>query len=155
MHFNHFLLKCIALFNFLFIFYSHSFCQDERSSDDLFLQARKDAFERKDYNSAIQLCRKALLKSPDYSDIRIFLGRIYVWTDHLDSALYHLNYVLHQNPANEEALSALIDLEYWNGHSDNLATPGARVAIDHARCLWASLQAQRRRRRTLSRAARG
>src|ERR1700730_18376883 len=118
MHFNHFLLKCIALFNFLFIFYSHSFCQDERSSDDLFLQARKDAFERKDYNSAIQLCRKALLKSPDYSDIRIFLGRIYVWTDHLDSALYHLNYVLHQNPANEEALSALIDLEYWNGHSD-------------------------------------
>jgi YaiO family outer membrane protein len=118
MHFNHFLLKCIALFNFLFIFSSHSFCQDERSSDDLFQQARKDAFERKDYNSAIQLCRKALLKSPDYPDIRIFLGRIYIWTDHLDSARYHLSYVLHQNPANEEALGALIDLEYWNGHSD-------------------------------------
>lgn len=47
------------------------------SSDSLFTDARSVAFEKKDYSQAIQLSKEALAISPGYSDIRIFLGRLY------------------------------------------------------------------------------
>ncbi|MDR3716838.1 MAG: YaiO family outer membrane beta-barrel protein [Puia sp.] len=88
------------------------------SADDLFQQARHSAFSDHDYPAAIERCKKALEKSPDYSDIRVFLGRIYAWNHHLDSARQALGYVLDRHPDNEDAAAAMTDLEYWNDHSD-------------------------------------
>src|ERR1700709_424171 len=77
--------------------------QTEFSSDDLFQQARKAAFDQKNYPKAINLSKQALVKSPDYADIRIFLGRVYTWSDKTDSARTEFNRVLSQHPDNEDA----------------------------------------------------
>ncbi len=92
--------------------------QENRSSDDLFQLARTSAFHDHDYPRAIELCKKALGKSPDYADIRNFLGRIYTWKHFPDSARQEFQYVLAQHPDNEDALAAITDLEFWNDHSD-------------------------------------
>lgn len=91
--------------------------QDNRSSDELFQEARKAAFDRKDYPEAIRLCRIALSKSPDYADIRVFLGRIYTWSDKTDSARAEFQYILQKQPEYEDVYAAAADLEYWNDQS--------------------------------------
>ncbi len=106
----HFLLLLIISFNM-------ASAQTGLSSDELFQQARKAAFDLKDYPKAISLSKEALEKSPDYSDIRIFLGRIYTWTDKTDSARTQFNMVLDKHPDNEDAAFAYGSLEYWNNHS--------------------------------------
>jgi YaiO family outer membrane protein len=91
--------------------------QTEFSSDELFQQARKAAFDQKDYSKAIRLSRLALVKSSDYSDIRIFLGRVYTWSDKVDSARAEFNKVLSKHPDNDDASFAYGSLEYWNNNS--------------------------------------
>jgi len=91
--------------------------QNGLSSDELFQQARKAAFDQKDYTKAVALSKQALAKSPDYSDIRVFLGRVYTWTDKTDSARAEFNMVLSKHPDNEDAAFAYGSLEYWNNNS--------------------------------------
>jgi YaiO family outer membrane protein len=88
--------------------------QSELSSDDLFKQARQAAFDDKDYPKAISLCQQALQKSPDYADIRIFMGRLYTWSDKLAEARQQFSTVLAKDSTNKDALSAATDLEFWN-----------------------------------------
>ncbi len=90
--------------------------QEHISSDELFKDARNAAFEQKDYGKAKELAYRALAQSPGYSDIDIFLGRIYAWTHQYDSARMHFTKVLDSNPSNEDASVAYADLEYWNDH---------------------------------------
>src|SRR6202042_3059228 len=92
---------------------STSFLQAQ-TSDELFKNARKAAFDLKDYDKAKQFAFRALKKSPDYAEIEIFLGRVYTWDKQYDSARYHFLKVLSSNPKNEEASIAYTDLEYWN-----------------------------------------
>ncbi len=88
--------------------------QEEFSADELFQQARTAAFDNKDRPLAIALSKKALAISPNYADIRIFLGRLYTWTDKKDSARNCFEEVLRQQPGHEDASAAYADLEYWN-----------------------------------------
>ncbi|MFI5161055.1 MAG: YaiO family outer membrane beta-barrel protein [Sphingobacteriales bacterium] len=101
----------------LIVFCKMSFAQGGLSSDELFQQARKAAFDQKDYPKAISLSTQALAKSPDYSDIRVFLGRIYTWSDKTDSARAEFTTVLSKHPDNEDAAFAFGSLEYWNSNS--------------------------------------
>jgi YaiO family outer membrane protein len=91
-----------------------AFSQDTTSSDGLFQAARKAAFDNKDYPLAKHYCYKALSISPNYSDIMVFLGRIYTWTDHYDSAKICFETVLMKKADYEDASIAYADLEYWN-----------------------------------------
>lgn len=84
------------------------------SSDSLFKEARTTAFDKKNYSDAIQLSKEALAISPGYSDIRIFLGRLYTWTGKKDSARFCFEEALFNHPGLEDAYAALTDLEYWN-----------------------------------------
>lgn len=93
--------------------------QSAYSSDELFQQARTAAFDKKDYQKAIGLATMSLEKSPDYFDVRLFLGRLYTWTDKYDLAKESFLYVLEKNPANEDASIAITDLEYWNNQYDS------------------------------------
>lgn len=88
--------------------------QRQLTSDELFKAARIAAFEEKDDNKAKQLAMLALTQSPKYSEIEVFLGRLYSWNKQYDTALYHFQKVLIYAPANEEASIAYTDLEYWN-----------------------------------------
>ena len=89
---------------------------DTTSADGLFLAARKAAFDNNDYPRAKAYLFKALRQSPDYADVRIFLGRIYTWTKNYDSARIHFKQVLAKKPDYEDALVAFTDLEFF---SDN------------------------------------
>lgn len=86
------------------------------SSDDLFKAARHASFEEKNNDKAKQLAKQALLKSPGYADIEIFLGRLYTWDNQYDSAVYRFQNIKTYSPNNEEAAIAYTDLEYWNDH---------------------------------------
>ncbi len=88
-----------------------------KSSDELFTIARELAFNGK-RDSARVLLLQALQKSPDYSDIRLFLARTYAWDGRRVNARKEVAYVLFQNPANKEALSVAIDIELWDGKPD-------------------------------------
>jgi YaiO family outer membrane protein len=108
----------LYLFLFLLIIsFKVASAQNEFSSDELFQQAHKAAFDQKDYAKAIRLSKRALVKSPDYSDIRIFLGRIYTWSGKIDSARVEFSRVLIKHPDNEDGSFAFGSLEYWNNNS--------------------------------------
>ncbi|MFA6596678.1 MAG: YaiO family outer membrane beta-barrel protein [Ignavibacteriaceae bacterium] len=105
--------------------------QKELTSDDLFLQARTAAFDQKDYNKARALCKEALAKSPNYTDVEVFLGRLYSWDKLRDSARIVLTNALAKNPTSLDAHNALIDLEYWSGDSPKaLAYANSALALD-------------------------
>ena len=94
-----------------------TYAQSGPSSDDLFQQARKTAFDQKNYPKAIALCKEALEKSPDYADIRIFLGRLYTWSGKTDSARAEFVRVINKTPDYEDVSLAYGSLEYWNNNS--------------------------------------
>jgi len=94
------------------------------TSDELFTQARNIPKEKPNYPKIISILKLALEKSPNYADVRLFLGRVYTWNDNLDSARYQFNQVIAKEPQNTEAYSAIFDVEYWN---NNYAR-----ALDHA-----------------------
>ncbi|MBS1501221.1 MAG: YaiO family outer membrane beta-barrel protein [Bacteroidetes bacterium] len=114
MHMN---FKLFCLFIGLTVLSVTTRAQSEPSSDELFQQARRAAFDQKDYTRAINLCKKALAKSPDYSDIRVFLGRIYTWSGKTDSARAEFVQVLTKHPDNEDGAFAFGSLEFWNDNS--------------------------------------
>lgn len=91
---------------------------NQPSSEDLFNQARKLAFDDKNYVKAIALTKDALKQSPDYADIRIFLGRLYTWTDKPDSARIEFKKVLEKNQGYEDLYLAYGSLEYWNDNPE-------------------------------------
>lgn len=89
-----------------------------QSADDLFAQARKAAFDESNYPKAIALSKTALQGSPDYADIRVFLGRLYTWSKKPDSARLAFNEVISKQPAYEDAYVGLGYLEFWNDNSE-------------------------------------
>lgn len=99
------------------LFSTFSQAQDG-SADELFTQARAAAFKSKDYTKAIALSKKALVKSPDYADIRIFLGRIYTWNKQPDSARQAFAMVLAKQPDNKDANLANATLEFWEDNNE-------------------------------------
>jgi YaiO family outer membrane protein len=90
---------------------------DSLSADGLLLLARKAAFDEKNYALAKFRLYKALANSPNYGDVKIFLGRIHTWTKEYDSARYYFLSVLKANAEYEDASVALADLEYWNDNN--------------------------------------
>lgn len=91
--------------------------QENLSADELFVKARKLAFDDKNYPAAIALTKKALLKSPDYTDIEIFLGRLYTYSDKVDSARMVFIEAMRKNPSYEDTYLAYGNLENWNNQS--------------------------------------
>jgi YaiO family outer membrane protein len=114
-------MRTIILLGFLLNF-ALLHAQISVSSDDLFKAARNAAFKEKNDEMAKQLAKEALLQSPEYADIEIFLGRLYTWNKQYDSAVLHFDHVLTYAPNNEDAGIAYTDLEYWNDHYQKALT---------------------------------
>ncbi len=114
----------ISLITFLLLITSvFTFAQ---TADDLFAQARKAAFDENNYPKAIALSKSALQGSPDYADIRVFLGRLYTWSKKPDSARAEFNYIINKQPNSEDAYLALGYLEFWNDRANE-----ALVAVEN------------------------
>lgn len=92
--------------------------QDSTTADGLFTMARNEAFDNNNYNEAIRLSHKALTKNPAYTDITIFLGRLYTWNKQIDSGRYYFSKALAQRSDIEDAYVAYADLEYWEKNYD-------------------------------------
>ena len=106
-----------SIFIFFIIFASTTgFSQNSQSADEFLKAAQKAIRQDKDYPLAIRLLKQALVISPDYSDVRVMLGRIYTWNNFPDSARVQFAYVLSKKPGDEEASNASFDLEYWNNN---------------------------------------
>ncbi|WBL21361.1 YaiO family outer membrane beta-barrel protein [Zunongwangia sp. HRR-M8] len=111
-----------STFNYLtvILFYlclqTNAFSQNY-SSDELFTMAREAAFEEDNYPKAIKFSKKALDQSPNYTGIRVFLGRLYTWSKNIDSARVEFEKVLKNNPGHEDGSFAYASLEYWNDDS--------------------------------------
>jgi len=88
---------------------------DRYTVDELFDKARKAAFENSDYEGARTLAYRALERSPDYHDIRVFVGRTYAWEGSYRSSRREFNYVLARDRNHRQALLAMIDVETWSG----------------------------------------
>lgn len=108
-------MKFLIIYLGLCFFTSATYAQQPLSSDELFNGARVAAFENKDLDKAKDLAIQALVISPGYADIEIFLGRIYSWDHQYDSAEFHFTRVLNADSVNEEASIAFADIEYWQG----------------------------------------
>ena len=70
-----------------------------------------------DRANARRVCKTILAKAFD-SDACILLGRTYAWDNQFDSARVELQKVLSFSPGNNDALSAIVDVEYWAGRYD-------------------------------------
>ncbi len=106
----------LLILSFVFLPQVKLIAQREATSDELYQEARSASTDKQSYRVARELCKLALAKSPNYTDISILLARIYSWDKMYDSARAVLTDVLIKNPSSLEALSALIDLEIWSGN---------------------------------------
>ncbi|MFV0143822.1 tetratricopeptide repeat protein [Empedobacter falsenii] len=106
-----FLRKTLFTLTFLPLF---SYSQETKSSDDFFLEARHKAFEEKDYTAAKKLALQALAQSPEYTDIAVFLGRIYTWNDETDEARKVFQNIEKTMDPSTDFYLAYTSLEYWN-----------------------------------------
>ncbi|MBE8719166.1 YaiO family outer membrane beta-barrel protein [Sphingobacterium pedocola] len=91
--------------------------ENEFTADELFLKARQQAFEQKKYLEAIKLSKEALQQAPEYTDISIFLGRLYTWSDYIDSARMVFTNLDNRDVQDEDFFLAYASLEYWNDQS--------------------------------------
>lgn len=115
---GHYLLLviCFALLTYVSTAQNLNALPDTSTSDGLFQAARSAAFDNKNYPQAKSYCKKALELSPNYADIKIFLGRLYTWSNEYDSAKTIFESVLATSPSYVDAAVAYTDLLYWNDH---------------------------------------
>ncbi len=92
--------------------------QKKVSSDDLFRQAQYEANTRQDYKTAIQLCKKALMKAPGDTDIRQLLGKLYLLTGETELSRIELKRVLARQPGNQDVLNNLISIAIYEKNYD-------------------------------------
>ena len=91
-----------------------AYSQQNLSADELFVEARKAAFDKKDYPTSIKLAKQALERAPEYTDISVFLGRVYTWNDDLSSARAVFEGLQKRDVQDEDFFIAYASLEYWN-----------------------------------------
>ncbi len=83
----------------------------KQDADQLLKQAITQTNIDKDYPKAIQTVLKALKLSPNYVDLRLLLGRLYLLTGKYQAARTELKWVLDKQPKNLDALTYLINVE--------------------------------------------
>ncbi len=113
------------------------------NTDELFEVGRELAFNQKRERGRFWMY-KALEKSPDYHDIRIFVARTFGWDGNYKEASRELQYVIRKEPKNKEAILALIDVYNWSDQADSLlfiADYGLRYYPTNAQFLLAMAKA--------------
>ncbi len=85
--------------------------------DSIFSVARDSAYA-KNYLYSRELCRKVLRINPEYSDVKIFVGRTYAWEQKYDSARVIFKDIWVKDSSNSDLLEAYVDLETWSNRPD-------------------------------------
>lgn len=98
--------------------------------DDLLKEALHETNVNANYPKAIMLTKKGLEISPDYTDIRLLLGRLYKLTDKPDSARMEFTRVLEKEPGNTDAANYLKSLDNA-AYDKKIAALRNRVSITY------------------------
>ncbi len=81
--------------------------------DDLFAKGREAAFAG-DREKGRTYLLQALEIAPDYTDVRIFLARTYLWDEMKAKAEETVQPLLEKDPDNAEAILVMFDAAFWN-----------------------------------------
>lgn len=106
--------------------------------DSLFTLAREEAFTKKEYTKAIAYSREALFQAPHYTDIRVFLARVYLWNGQKDSARIESLIAVRLDSAHEEAAVTAAQIAYENKNcvdAYNIAAEGFKRNPQSSRLL--------------------
>lgn len=95
-------------------------------ADEAFQMARDKIFKGESREGR-KILRHILQNSPDHYDVRILLARSYAWDKEPGLARKELQLVLAKHADNEDAISALTDVEMWDGQFDQ-----ALITVDTA-----------------------
>lgn len=87
--------------------------KDTLNVDKAFENARNLAFSGK-RAEALSICKRILKKSPGYTEVQVFMGRVLVWSDRYDTARIVLKDAIKKDPKSTDAYEAITDLEYWD-----------------------------------------
>lgn len=112
---NHNIIKYIYAIGAAILISSSAYAQ-KVSSDELLKQALVETNEKQNYTEAIKLAKQGLEVSPNYLDIEILLGRLYLLTGRYEEAATTLKKVLDKHPNQSEALRYMINTNYQNKH---------------------------------------
>ncbi|HEX4887840.1 MAG TPA: sulfatase-like hydrolase/transferase [Luteibaculaceae bacterium] len=91
---------------------------EKLSVDDQFFKARDLAFAGK-YKESRAILKHILNGSPNYSDVRILLGRTYSWEGKYAQARQELKEAIKRSPNYYDGYLALIDCELYNNQLDS------------------------------------
>ncbi len=105
----------IRTFYILLLVPTLCYAQD-KTSDELFSEARIFAFDSVDYVKSRELCDKALQQAPEYFDVLIFKARTYSWEKKYEEARQILQKVIEDSPSEKDAYLALLDVELWTNN---------------------------------------
>jgi len=106
------LLACITIF---LAFGSQCFCQEWKNSstDELFSQARSEAFEGK-YEESRKKLYHILDQHPQHLDARLLISKTFSWAGQYGDAREELAILVEQLPGNREVIDVMIDVELWS-----------------------------------------
>jgi hypothetical protein len=93
----------------------HNLGADKMDPDQLLRAAQKQAWTNHTENARL-LCEWALISSPHYTDIRLLLGRTYLWRDDYRTARKHFEECVRREPDNLESWKILVETEIRAQH---------------------------------------
>ncbi len=97
--------------------------------EELFRRAQRLGRESQ-YDAAAEICGAILKNSPECHDVRVYLGRLFLWKQEYELARGQLHTVLDQVPGHADALNALIDAELWTNRLED-ALHVCETGLDH------------------------
>lgn len=83
---------------------------DTLNPEQLFALAQQKS-RANDFEQTRLICKKALINSPNYTDVRLLLGRTFYWEGNYERAMKNFEECRKRNPNNEEVWIAMVENE--------------------------------------------
>lgn len=91
------------------------------AAEDVVAQARQLSYRGKQYrDQALAMLKQHLDQEPGDTEARVLYATVLSWQGWYDEARTQLNLVLATQPTHADALPALINVEFWSGHPENV-----------------------------------
>jgi YaiO family outer membrane protein len=106
--------------------------------DELFRRALRLGREGR-FDEARRICLSILEQTPEYHDVRVYLGRLHLWQQDYAAGRRELQAVLKQVPDHSDALNAMIDAELWSGNPEaalEYCDRGLAIHAENQDFLW-------------------
>ncbi len=88
-----------------------------RNFDELYDIAKDKAYE-KEFDKALLLCRYILSETPSHIDTKVLSGRVNIWQGNTEISIKILKSCIKTNPDYIDSYSALFDVYFWSGRSE-------------------------------------